>query len=82
MKHLHESVDSPEAEMIHSLKEAKIEKVAKKQPHLLLKLLESKLIRTYPGNLRIDSSNYDPVMCWNYGCQIVALNYQTSDAIE
>jgi hypothetical protein len=27
----------------------------------------------------VDSSNYDPIPCWNYGCQLVALNYQTSD---
>ena len=30
--------------------------------------------------MRIDSSNYDPVPCWNCGCQLVALNYQTSGA--
>jgi len=27
--------------------------------------------------MRVDSSNYDPVISWNCGAQIVALNYQT-----
>lgn len=35
------------------------------------------LSRIYPGFLRVDSSNYDPVPLWNVGCQIVALNYQS-----
>ena len=28
------------------------------------------LSRIYPGGLRTDSSNYDPVPVWNSGCQI------------
>ena len=27
----------------------------------------------------VDSSNYDPVPFWNFGVQMVALNYQTAD---
>jgi hypothetical protein len=46
---------------------------------IFIQLTEDKLLRTYPGNFRVDSSNYDPIPCWNYGCQLVALNYQTSD---
>jgi hypothetical protein len=79
MKSLPDSIQSTQVEMIHSLKESKVEKVVSKSPALLVKLLEHKLIRTYPDNFRVDSSNYDPVLCWNYGCQVVALNYQTSD---
>ena len=33
--------------------------------------------RVYPGGHRVDSSNYDPVVHWCMGSQIVALNYQT-----
>jgi len=33
--------------------------------------------RTYPGGIRVDSSNYNPQDAWNLGCHIVALNYQT-----
>ena len=51
-------------DLIHSLKESKVEKVIAKSSSHLLKLLEDKLIRTYPDNFRIDSSNYDPVICW------------------
>ena len=35
------------------------------------------LSRIYPGFLRIDSGNYDPIPLWNVGCQLVALNYQS-----
>ena len=28
------------------------------------------LSRIYPAGRRVDSSNYDPVMMWNCGCQI------------
>ena len=37
------------------------------------------LSRIYPGGGRVDSSNYDPRVQWNAGCQIVAFNYQTLD---
>eukprot|EP00013_Stygamoeba_regulata_P023382 CAMPEP_0177659408 /NCGR_PEP_ID=MMETSP0447-20121125/17426_1 /TAXON_ID=0 /ORGANISM="Stygamoeba regulata, Strain BSH-02190019" /LENGTH=1211 /DNA_ID=CAMNT_0019164275 /DNA_START=102 /DNA_END=3733 /DNA_ORIENTATION=+ len=40
----------------------------------------SHLARTYPKGTRFDSSNYDPFPAWNTGCQLVALNLQTSDA--
>lgn len=32
--------------------------------------------RVYPKGARVDSSNYDPMLGWLCGCQIVALNYQ------
>jgi len=35
--------------------------------------------RIYPRGTRVDSSNYDPQVMWNCGCQTVALNYQTPD---
>lgn len=36
-------------------------------------------MRTYPGGMRIDSSNFNPTQFWAYGFQMVALNFQTSD---
>lgn len=36
-------------------------------------------MRTYPGGMRIDSSNFNPIQFWQFGLQMVALNYQTSD---
>eukprot|EP00043_Microstomoeca_roanoka_P005501 m.56102 g.56102 ORF g.56102 m.56102 type:complete len:1354 (+) comp12995_c0_seq1:65-4126(+) len=37
------------------------------------------LSRIYPNGKRVDSSNFDPRLMWNCGCQLVALNYQTPD---
>ena len=37
----------------------------------------TKMSRIYPKGTRFDSSNYDPILPWFAGCQIVALNYQT-----
>lgn len=34
--------------------------------------------RIYPKGTRFDSSNYDPILPWYAGCQVVALNYQTN----
>ena len=79
LKSWEKSTEAVEVDGIHSLKESKIEKQSRKYPAMLLKYLESRLIRIYPDNLRFDSSNYDPVASWNYGCQVVALNYQTPD---
>eukprot|EP00834_Sanchytrium_tribonematis_P002642 NODE_86_length_22075_cov_1.190253.p2 type:complete len:669 gc:universal NODE_86_length_22075_cov_1.190253:14721-12715(-) len=38
-----------------------------------------RLNRIYPGNKRVDSSNYDPIPHWLAGAQVVALNFQTND---
>lgn len=35
--------------------------------------------RVYPNGKRVDSSNFDPQVIWNAGCQMAALNYQTPD---
>ncbi|KAL7677824.1 hypothetical protein ACOME3_004057 [Neoechinorhynchus agilis] len=37
------------------------------------------LSRIYPRGSRVDSSNFMPQVFWNVGCQMVALNFQTSD---
>ncbi|KPM06056.1 1-phosphatidylinositol 4,5-bisphosphate phosphodiesterase-like protein 1 [Sarcoptes scabiei] len=37
------------------------------------------LSRIYPKGTRADSSNFLPQVFWNAGCQMVALNFQTSD---
>ncbi|PVD29972.1 hypothetical protein C0Q70_09233 [Pomacea canaliculata] len=37
------------------------------------------MMRTYPAGMRIDSSNFNPVIFWAFGIQMVALNYQTED---
>lgn len=37
------------------------------------------LMRVYPGQHRINSSNFDPIKFWRRGVQMAALNYQTYD---
>ncbi|XP_067942497.1 1-phosphatidylinositol 4,5-bisphosphate phosphodiesterase beta-4-like [Watersipora subatra] len=37
------------------------------------------LSRIYPKGGRVESSNYMPQIFWNAGCQMVSLNFQTSD---
>lgn len=34
----------------------------------------------FPVLFKIDSSNYNPMLAWSTGCQLVALNFQTPDA--
>jgi len=38
------------------------------------------LSRVYPSAKRVDSSNFSPITGWSTGCQLMALNFQTSDA--
>ncbi|XP_053623157.1 1-phosphatidylinositol 4,5-bisphosphate phosphodiesterase epsilon-1-like isoform X2 [Plodia interpunctella] len=63
-----------------SVNEAIGKKICRKHPMALVAHTETQLVRTYPAGLRIDSSNFDPVMFWSCGVQLVALNYQTEDA--
>jgi phosphatidylinositol phospholipase C epsilon len=30
-------------------------------------------------SMRITSTNFNPALYWIYGCQLIALNYQTND---
>lgn len=41
---------------------------------------QTHMSRTYPAGSRVDSSNYNPLLAWSTGCQLVALNFQTQDA--
>ncbi|XP_064406324.1 1-phosphatidylinositol 4,5-bisphosphate phosphodiesterase delta-1-like [Halichondria panicea] len=54
-------------------------KLCDKSQRDMLKCTERQLVRTYPKGSRFDSSNYDPVMMWNCGIQLVALNFQKPD---
>ncbi|XP_023290532.1 1-phosphatidylinositol 4,5-bisphosphate phosphodiesterase epsilon-1 [Orussus abietinus] len=63
-----------------SLNENAAKKICRKQPLGVVAHAETQLIRTYPAGMRIDSSNFNPVIFWAFGIQMVALNYQTDDA--
>ncbi|XP_014675424.1 PREDICTED: 1-phosphatidylinositol 4,5-bisphosphate phosphodiesterase delta-3-A-like [Priapulus caudatus] len=58
--------------------ERKAVKMSKKQAAEYVEHNKLYISRIYPNGTRTDSSNFDPVPLWNTGCQIVALNYQTS----
>ncbi|XP_068197190.1 1-phosphatidylinositol 4,5-bisphosphate phosphodiesterase delta-1-like isoform X1 [Antennarius striatus] len=61
-----------------SFKENKAMALAEEHANAYIRHNAEKLSRIYPAGSRTDSSNYDPVPLWNAGCQIVALNFQTS----
>ncbi|ODN01451.1 1-phosphatidylinositol 4,5-bisphosphate phosphodiesterase epsilon-1 [Orchesella cincta] len=63
-----------------SLNENASKKLCRKQPLQVLAHTETQLIRAYPAGMRIDSSNFNPLIFWAFGVQMVALNYQTEDA--
>ncbi|CAF4511274.1 unnamed protein product [Rotaria sp. Silwood1] len=64
-----------------SLVENRFEKNSREDPLGLILQTTWRIIRTYPGSFRHDSSNADPVNAWNYGIQMAALNYQNEDEI-
>ncbi|XP_041660092.1 1-phosphatidylinositol 4,5-bisphosphate phosphodiesterase delta-1-like isoform X2 [Cheilinus undulatus] len=61
-----------------SFKEGKAMNLAEDSANAYIKHNVEKLSRIYPAGSRTDSSNYNPVPLWNAGCQIVALNFQTT----
>nr|XP_024217236.1 1-phosphatidylinositol 4,5-bisphosphate phosphodiesterase epsilon-1 [Halyomorpha halys] len=63
-----------------SLNENSAKKLCRKQTLPLIAHTETQLMRTYPAGMRIDSSNFNPVIFWAFGIQMVALNYQTEDS--
>ncbi|RBR20294.1 uncharacterized protein FIESC28_05258 [Fusarium coffeatum] len=76
------SLNEPEATMpnhIFSLSEDMAFSIQRKLPKALFSHNRQFLMRTYPHGLRFDSSNYDPVMFWRAGVQVVALNWQSWD---
>ncbi|XP_056276245.1 1-phosphatidylinositol 4,5-bisphosphate phosphodiesterase delta-1-like isoform X3 [Pseudoliparis swirei] len=61
-----------------SFKEKKAMGLAEESANAYVHHNMDKLSRIYPSGSRTDSSNYNPVPLWNAGCQIVALNFQTT----
>ncbi|XP_074028891.1 1-phosphatidylinositol 4,5-bisphosphate phosphodiesterase epsilon-1 isoform X2 [Leptinotarsa decemlineata] len=62
-----------------SINENTAKKLCRKQPLALIAHTQTQLMRTYPAGMRIDSSNFNPVIFWSFGIQMSALNYQTED---
>jgi hypothetical protein len=68
---------------MHSIGETKIPKLveeSEENPSLWREYNVHHMTRTYPAGSRVDSSNYNPVLAWAMGGQLVALNFQTHDS--
>uniref|UniRef100_UPI00398F2EFF 1-phosphatidylinositol 4,5-bisphosphate phosphodiesterase gamma-2 n=1 Tax=Pristiophorus japonicus TaxID=55135 RepID=UPI00398F2EFF len=64
---------------IRSFAENKAEHILKQKSKEFREYNRKQLSRIYPKGQRIDSSNYDPVVLWQHGSQMAALNFQTPD---
>uniref|UniRef100_A0A3Q2QYB0 Phosphoinositide phospholipase C n=1 Tax=Fundulus heteroclitus TaxID=8078 RepID=A0A3Q2QYB0_FUNHE len=62
-----------------SFVETKALELLTKSPVEFVEYNKLQLSRIYPKGTRVDSSNYNPQLFWNAGCQLVALNFQTID---
>ena len=51
----------------------------KQNPIEFVNYNKRQMSRIYPKGGRVDSSNYMPQIFWNAGCQMVSLNFQTTD---
>lgn len=64
---------------VTSLTETSARKLCRKHSLKCVSYTRHHIMRTYPGGMRIDSSNFNPLQFWQFGLQMVALNYQTAD---
>ncbi|XP_040014940.1 1-phosphatidylinositol 4,5-bisphosphate phosphodiesterase eta-2 [Xiphias gladius] len=62
---------------VSSLNETVMNQILQLKPGELVRLNQRQLLRVYPSNYRVDSSNFNPQPYWNAGCHMVAMNYQT-----
>ena len=53
-----------------SFVESKMTNLVNNQGAEFVKYNQRQLSRIYPGGGRVDSSNYNPQLAWNAGCQI------------
>lgn len=62
-----------------SLSENYAKKIYRKSPAQLVNYNHHNLLRIYPAPTRLQSSNFNPILFFAFGVQLVALNYQTED---
>ncbi|XP_061640028.1 1-phosphatidylinositol 4,5-bisphosphate phosphodiesterase eta-2 [Phyllopteryx taeniolatus] len=62
---------------VSSLNETVMNQIVLLKPGQLVRFNQRQLLRVYPSNYRVDSSNFNPQPYWNAGCHMVAMNYQT-----
>ncbi|KAK3409793.1 hypothetical protein EUGRSUZ_J01884 [Eucalyptus grandis] len=59
-----------------SLSEQELEEISKENGQDLVRFTQKNLLRIYPKGTRFDSSNYNPLLGWMHGAQMVAFNMQ------
>ncbi|CAK9133854.1 unnamed protein product [Ilex paraguariensis] len=59
-----------------SLNEQKLEKAVINHGTDIVRFTQRNLLRVFPKSTRFDSSNYNPILGWMHGAQMVALNMQ------
>lgn len=66
---------------VSSLNETVMNQILQLQPLELVRLNQRQLLRVYPSNYRVDSSNFNPQQYWNAGCHMgeSVLDYHTAD---
>ncbi|TMS36072.1 hypothetical protein L596_003331 [Steinernema carpocapsae] len=55
---------------VTSLNEASARKLCRKHAFKCIAYTKDHVVRTYPGGMRIDSSNFNPVLYWSFGLQM------------
>ncbi|XP_051143024.1 phosphoinositide phospholipase C 2-like [Andrographis paniculata] len=59
-----------------SLSEQEFERATNDYGEDIIRFTQRNLLRVYPKAARLDSSNYNPMIAWMHGAQMVALNLQ------
>lgn len=59
-----------------SLSEQELEKAIIDYAQDIVRFTQRNLLRVYPKGIRFDSSNYNPLIAWSHGAQMVAFNMQ------
>ncbi|KAG2730501.1 hypothetical protein I3843_01G289800 [Carya illinoinensis] len=59
-----------------SLSEQQLEKAVQIHGKEIVRFTQRNILRVYPKGIRIDSSNYNPLIGWSHGAQMVAFNMQ------
>lgn len=59
-----------------SLSEQELEKAIVDYAQDIVRFTQRNLLRVYPKGIRFDSSNYNPLIAWSHGAQMVAFNMQ------
>uniref|UniRef100_A0A1J3IN21 Phosphoinositide phospholipase C n=1 Tax=Noccaea caerulescens TaxID=107243 RepID=A0A1J3IN21_NOCCA len=68
--------DNPEKPRRISMDEQLLETVVRTRGSDVVRFTQRNLVRIYPKGTRLDSSNYDPLVGWTHGAQMVAFNMQ------